>query len=439
MPASPSGGTVLKSIATFRHLLDDRSAFDNSSTPARAGGDDDLRPFQDGGRLDRRRVYDSMRFTTTGSYNTAVGVQALDQNNSPYNCALGYQALYSSTTGGYNVASGFQALYKNTDGYLNVASGYLALYGNTTGYYNTSTGAQSLQYNSTGFNNTANGVIALGYNHTGHDNIATGYYALANSNTGSFNSATGASALGLNSDGNNNTATGYQALYNNSGGDNNTAEGSGSLYALTTGNNNVAVGSNAGNKLTTGSNNIVIGANVAGNAADASVTRIRNSTQKKTFIGGISGKTVANGVGVIVNSNGQLGTIQSSARFKDDIKPMEKTSEALLKLKPVTFRYKEELDPEKIPQFGLIAEDVEKIDPDLVVKDEEGKVNTVRYEAVNAMLLNEFLKEHRKVEAQEATIAQLKKQVGELNAIVRQVKQDVTLLKPWPKFAANGQ
>src|SRR5205814_1630661 len=152
--------------------------------------------------------------------------------------------------------------------------------------------------------------------------------------------------------------------YNNSGGDNNTAEGFGSLYALTIGNNNVAVGNNAGNKLTTGSNNIVIGANVVGNAADANVTRIGNSTQKKTFIGGISGKTVANGVGVIINSNGQLGTIQSSARFKDDIEPMDKTSEAVLKLKPVTFRYKEELDPEKVPQFGLIAEEVEKIDPD---------------------------------------------------------------------------
>jgi len=377
--------------------------------------------------------YDSMRFNTTGSYNTGIGFQALDQNNSPYNCALGYQALYSSTTGGYNVATGFQALYKTTDGYLNVASGYLALYGNTTGYYNSATGAQSLQYNSTGFNNTATGVVALGYNHTGHDNSATGYYALANSNTGSFNSASGAGSLGLNSDGNNNTATGYQALYNNSGGDNNTAEGFGSLYALTIGNNNVAVGNNAGNKLTTGSNNIVIGANVVGNAADANVTRIGNSTQKKTFIGGISGKTVANGVGVIINSNGQLGTIQSSARFKDDIEPMDKTSEAVLKLKPVTFRYKEELDPEKVPQFGLIAEEVEKIDPDLVVKDEEGKVSTVRYEAVNAMLLNEFLKEHRKVEVQEATIAELKKQVGELGAFVRQVKQDVTLLSKSPE------
>jgi hypothetical protein len=112
---------------------------------------------------------------------------------------------------------------------------------------------------------------------------------------------------------------------------------------------------------------------------------------------------------------------------------MDKTSEALLKLKPVTFHYKEELDPDKISQFGLIAEEVEEIDPDLVVKDEEGKVSTVRYEAVNAMLLNEFLKEHRKVEVQEATIAELKKQVGELSAIVRQVKQDVTMLKPGPK------
>src|SRR5207253_8914087 len=112
---------------------------------------------------------------------------------------------------------------------------------------------------------------------------------------------------------------------------------------------------------------------------------------------GIHGVTVASGVGVVVSSNGQLGTVTSSARFKEAIKPMDKVSEALLALKPVTFRYKHDLDPDGIPQFGLVAEQVEKVNPDLVVRDEDGKVNTVRYEAVNAMLLNEFLKEHRNV------------------------------------------
>ena len=119
--------------------------------------------------------------------------------------------------------------------------------------------------------------------------------------------------------------------------------------------------------------------------------------------------TVASGVGVIVGSNGQLGTVLSSARFKDAIKPMDKASEAILSLQPVTFRYKQELDPDGIPQFGLVAEQVEKVNPDLVVRDADGKVNTVRYEAVNAMLLNEFLKEHQKVEEQQAMMRRAKR------------------------------
>jgi len=215
----------------------------------------------------------------------------------------------------------------------------------------------------------------------------------------------------------------------------------------------------AGSNLTTGSNNIVIGANVVGNASDTNTTRIGNSTQKKTLIGGISGKTVANGVGVIINSSGQLGTVQSSARYKTAIKPMDQASEALLGLKPVTFRYREELDPEEIPHFGLIAEEVEKVNPDLVVRDEDGKVSTVRYEAVNAMLLNEFLKEHRRVEEQGATIAQQEKdfasevarqqkafeakfahqqkQIEALTAAVRKVSERVELGAPAVRMAAN--
>jgi hypothetical protein len=133
--------------------------------------------------------------------------------------------------------------------------------------------------------------------------------------------------------------------------------------------------------------------------------------QNATFIGGILGTAVPSGVGVVIGTNGQLGTVVSSARFKEAIKPMDKASEAILSLKPVTFRYKRKLDPEGIPQFGLVAEQVEKIDPDLVARDSQGKVLTVRYEAVNAMLLNEFLKEHRKVEELEAAIAQLQKEI----------------------------
>jgi uncharacterized coiled-coil protein SlyX len=212
------------------------------------------------------------------------------------------------------------------------------------------------------------------------------------------------------------------------------------------------LGNNAGQNLTTGSNNIDIGANVLGNAGEANTIRIgKSGSQQKTFIAGISGKTVASGVGVIIGSNGQLGTVQSSARFKNDIKPMDKASETLLKLKPVTFHYKEELDPDKIPQFGLIAEEVEKVDPDLVVHDEEGKVTTVRYEAVNAMLLNEFLKEHRKVEEQKATITRLEskvakqeliatqqqKQIEALTATVQKVSDQLELTKAAPQLVTN--
>jgi hypothetical protein len=186
------------------------------------------------------------------------------------------------------------------------------------------------------------------------------------------------------------------------------------------------VGNNAGFNLTTGINNIDIGN--AGVAGESKAIRIgKQGTQRTTFIAGISGATVASGVGVIVGSNGQLGTVVSSERFKDAIKPMDKASEAILALKPVTFRYKHELDPEGIPQFGLVAEDVEKVNPDLVARDEQGKPYTVRYEAVNAMLLNEFLKAHRKIEEQErraqqqdSTVAELKSQVQVLTAALKE-------------------
>ena len=275
------------------------------------------------------------------------------------------------------------------NGANNTADGANALKSNTAGTQNTASGFQALLSNTDGANNTASGTNALGSNVGGGNNTASGVVALVSNTNGNSNTAIGIEALESNTIGNSNTACGASALVSNS-----------------TGSNNTALGVNAGLKLTTGSNNIDIGANVLGNASDTNTTRIGNSTQKKAFIGGISGKTVANGVGVIINANGQLGTVQSSARYKTAIKPMDEASEALLALKPVTFRYKEELDPDKIPQFGLIAEEVEKIDPDLVVRDEEGKVSAVRYEAVNAMLLNEFLKEHRKVLEQEKMIVE---------------------------------
>jgi Chaperone of endosialidase len=172
------------------------------------------------------------------------------------------------------------------------------------------------------------------------------------------------------------------------------------------------LGFNAGTNLTTGSNNIDVGNN--GVAGESRTIRIGTKpTHRKTFVAGISGSTVPTGIAAIVDANGHLGTTTSSARFKDEIRPMDKASEAILALKPVTFHYKKELDPEGIPQFGLVAEQVEKVNPNLVARDEEGKVYTVRYEAVNAMLLNEFLKEHRKVEEQQATITRLTSTVAQ--------------------------
>ena len=258
--------------------------------------------------------------------------------------------------------------------------------------------------NNTGDVNTAIGSIALSMNTTGSRNTATGWQALYKNTTGSFNTAVCGAAVASNTIGSENTGIGTSALLNNTTGNDNTAVGNSALFGNTTGSGNIALGDAAGTNNITGSDNIYIGN--PGTHTDSSRIRIGTpGTQTKAFIAGISGATVPSGVGVIVGSNGQLGTIVSSKRFKDEIKPMNKASEAILALKPVTFRYKKELDPDAIPQFGLVAEEVAKVDPDLVARDEQGKPYTVRYEAVNAMLLNEFLKEHRRVENLEATVA----------------------------------
>ena len=216
-------------------------------------------------------------------------------------------------------------------------------------------------------------------------------------------------ALFYNVVGHDNTGEGFQALLN--------AKGS----------NNIGIGSNAGANLSNGSNNIDIGN--LGVAGESNKIRIgKQGTQKNTYMAGIYGATVANGVAVRIDSTGHLGTLTSSARFKEAIKPMEGASEAILALKPVTFLYKEELDPDKIPQFGLVAEEVEKVNPDLVVRDEDGKVNTVRYEAVNAMLLNEFLKEHKKVEEQETAITRLNATVAKQEATIAQQQKGMEVL-----------
>jgi hypothetical protein len=218
------------------------------------------------------------------------------------------------------------------------------------------------------------------------------------------------------------------------GGDKNTADGIDALRSNTTGSFNVALGAEAGENLTTGSNNIDIGNR--GVAGESSTIRIGQS-QTSTYVAGVSGATVPNGVVVIVDSSGHLGTITSSARFKDEIKPMDKASETLFALKPVTFRYKHDLDPKGIPQFGLVAEEVERVSPDLVARDEQGKPYTVRYEAVNAMLLNEFLKAHRRIEEQDKRIDQLMAELKQQAAQIQKVSAQLELSKSAPQTVKN--
>jgi hypothetical protein len=327
------------------------------------------------------------------------------------NTVLGDDALLNNTTGNNNTAIGFNALFSNTTGIANTATGVNALLNNTTGNENTANGERALLNNTTGFLNTATGVNALFNNTIGRLNTATGSGALFGNTTGASNTANGGAALFFNTTGNNNVAVGDTALLRNS-----------------TGSSNIALGPKAGRNLTTGNNNIDIGN--MGVAGESNTIRIGTTgTQTATFIAGISGATVANGVGVIIDTDGHLGTVVSAARFKEAIKPMDKASEAIFALKPVTFHYKQELDPEGIPQFGLVAEEVEKVNPALVARDDDGKPYTVRYEAVNAMLLNEFLKEHRKVEELEAGMkvltASLKAQAAQIQKVSAQLEASI--------------
>jgi hypothetical protein len=384
---------------------------------------------------------------TSGFDNTATGDQALYRNTiGSFNTANGVSALYSNDSGTFNTANGFDALYSNTNSF-NTANGAYALYSNNTGFDNTANGYQALLSNTTGFENTANGVSALRSNNTGARNTANGVNALFSNTTGGLNTATGLGALYHNTGGYYNTANGYQALLSNSTGDSNTAEG---YHALqnNTGSANIGLGVNAGLNLTAGSHNIDIGN--SGVAAESATIRIGAAAQTRAFVAGIRGVTTANAnaLPVVIDSAGQLGTMSSSKRFKKEIKPMDQTSEAILGLKPVTFHYKS--DSTDTAQFGLIAEEVAKVNPDLVVRDDDGEIYTVRYEAVNAMLLNEFLKEHREVQEQKATITQLRqdlqsklaeqqKQIEALTTGLQKVSAQLEASKPAPQMVDNNQ
>jgi len=319
----------------------------------------------------------------------------------------------------------------------NTAEGEDALFSLTAnGAANTAIGSHALFFNTTGDDNTAVGFVALNFNTTGSKNTALGFHALFSNQTGRANTATGFDALNDNTSGIQNTATGFGALERNGTGSQNTAIGYGALSSNTTGGDNIAVGFAAGSALTTGSQNIDIAS--AGVAGERGTIRIGDLSQERTFIAGISGVAVT-GAPVVVAAGGQLGVAASSQQFKDDIKPMEKTSEAILALKPVTFHYKKNIDPARTAQFGLVAEDVEKISPDLVVHDQAGKPYSVRYDQVNAMLLNEFLKAHLRMEEQDATIARQQKQIDVLAAGLNKVSTQVELTKSAPKTVSNNQ
>jgi hypothetical protein len=380
--------------------------------------------------------FEALNQLTAGNQNTATGLRALFSDTSGgFNTATGVYSLFGNTIGFFNSATGAYSLAHNTDGTSNTANGYSALYSNTEGEQNTATGSAALYRNTTGIRNTANGYSALYFNTTGVDNTVTGTAAAYHNTVGEANTAIGFSALFSNTDSDFNTAIGHNALVN------------------TTGGNNTAVGFAAGFNQTSGSNNIYIGdAGVEGesNVIAIGAAASGGTPYAFTYIGGIYDSLV-NDRPVYVRNDGALGTLVSSRRYKEQIEPMDKASEALFALKPVTFRYRQ--DRSHKLSFGLIAEDVAEISIDLVSRDKDGKPQTVRYEAVNAMLLNEFLKEHKKVEAQnrriqeqETTITQLKKEMEtvvarlkEQDSKIQAVSDQVELSKPARQMVNNDQ
>ena len=387
----------------------------------------------------------SLKSDIGGSFNTAIGAGTLLANASDNNTATGAAALLSNTGGASNTANGAFALFHNTTGYENTATGHSALVSNLDGWDNTANGNNALYRNDHGSSNTAIGASALYNNQGGYDNIAIGVQAGFGNTIGLGNTVVGNGALWANSTGSGNTAIGNFALSAYQTGNGNVAVGPHALQNNSSGSENIALGDSAGASIT-GYNNIDIGN--SGQPGENDTIRI-GASQTKTYIAGIYNVTTgAASIPVLIDAAGQVGTMSSSRRFKKEIKQMDETSDAILALKPVTFHYKS--DATNTPQFGLIAEDVAEVNPDLVVRDKNGDIYTVRYEAVNAMLLNEFLKEHRKVEQQEVTIAQLKteleaiaarqqKQIDALTAGLQKVSAQLELNQPTPQTVLNDQ
>jgi hypothetical protein len=376
---------------------------------------------------------------STGDRNTADGTLALFHNTVGVdNTGVGDSALFNNTEGNGNTAVGEAVLIANTTGAQNTVVGAAAAVSNTIGNDNTAVGLNSLFSNTEGNNNTAIGRAAMGGNTTGPNNTAVGWFALASNVSAGANTAVGSDAL-LNFSGNIgfNTAVGANALIDATTGQFNTAIGEGALSGVTTGLTNIGIGIGAGDAITTGSGNVFIGV-TGGDPGETSHTYIRNI--KETPVNGGNADIVT-----IDITTGLLGRASSSRRYKEDIRSMDKSSEALYRLNPVTFRYKKEIDRTQSPVFGLIAEDVAEVNPDLVVHNAKGEPESIHYEMVNAMLLNEFLKEHKKVQALEATVAQQQKgfleqekRIEVLTMGLQKVSAQVELSKPARRLVTKG-
>jgi len=420
-----------------------------------ADGQNALLNITGGGIHNSAFGFDALVSQTDADFCTAVGSVALLLNNASENTAVGCAALFTNSTGTRNNGFGTFTLFSNTEGSDNTAVGDSALASNATGNRHTAVGSGALLncVAAPDFEgNTAVGAEALRDDTTGNFNTAMGGSALKLNTIGTVNTAIGLDALVSNTEGSSNTAIGGNTLFNNTTGTQNTATGIFALFSNETGNTNTAVGLNALNMNIAGSSNTAVGVNALisstgdgntalGSGAGGSVATADNvicigntgaDVSNTAWIGNVFGVTTVSGTTapVIVSDGGQLGTLPSSERFKKDIATMEKGSEAILALRPVTFHYK--TDTKGVPQFGLIAEEVARVNPALVLPDKQGKPYTVRYDAVNAMLLNEFLKEHRKVE-------QLEKQVQKLAAGLQKVSAQLELTKSEPQTVLNNQ
>ena len=331
------------------------------------------------------------------------------------NTATGAAALANNTTGSFNTANGSSALGDNTTGIRNTANGEFALGSNTTGNDNTANGAEVLSNNTTGDDNTATGSFALHSNTTGFSNTAIGVMALSSNTVGNVNTATGLEALRDNIDGEDNTANGYRALFGNTTGDNNTAIGVLALSANTSGAFNTALGRGAGGGVSTANNVIAIG---------ISAENLSNSCYIGQIYSNVQPPVGTDPDYVTVNSDGRLGRANvSSRRYKHDIRSMDSASETIYALRPVSFRYHKQYDATQAIAFGLIAEEVAEANPDLVGRNPEGGPESVRYEQINAMLLNEFLKEHRRGEEQDCKIQEQETTIAELRCEVRNLAE----------------